>query len=221
MANNELNKSKLSKKTDIFLYLRMVFHRHVINRRFSNNRIKMLETLSEIDSVIRDAKDNKWSEIENIWNTIGFCFFIVLEMMTHVEMMIFERNKIKRIIFLRSAYTNLDLSIKDLLDLIGKKFEDCLITVGLSEKTINELDVIRNDLLEFYKKYKNEIELIIKIVSIHGAKEFNIFFSYYSSIDYSITVQVMLLFDDIVNKIGAYMKKIMMYSLEYIKKNYS
>jgi hypothetical protein len=180
----------------------------------------MIETLSEINSVIRDAKENQWKAIEYIYNTIGFWFFTILDMMTYIEMMIFEKNTIKQVTVMHSIYKNIEESINNLLDLTDKKFNDCLVEIEISKEMLNELEIIRSDFIEFILKHKKDIGNSKININDCGLKDFVKYYSKYFNHNYYIAVQIVIQLDDKIIIIGKYLQRIMEYTSNYIREKY-
>lgn len=211
----------LEEKIDLFSYVKMIIVRYNINRRFNNNRISMIELLSEISSILFNENDNQWIEIEYIYNTIGFWFFTILDMMTYIEMMIFERNKIKQVPIMHSIYKNLEESINNMLDHTDKKFNDYLVEIDISKEMLNELEIYKNDLIEFIEKHKDDIRNSKININDSESREFRKYFSKYFNHNYLIAVEVIMQLNDKLIIIGGFMQRLMEYTSNYINEKYS
>ena len=194
--------------------------RYNINRRFNNNRINMIEILSEISSVLFNENENQWIEIDYIYNTIGFWFFTILDMMTYIEMMIFERNKVKQVPIMHSIYKNLEESLNNILDRTDKKFNDYLVEIDISKEMINELEKYKNDLIEFIEKHKDDIGNSKININDSKLRDFSKYFSKYFNHNYLIAVEVLLQLNGKLIIIGSYMQRLMEYTSNYIKEKY-
>ena len=180
----------------------------------------MIEILSEISSVLFNENENQWIEIDYIYNTIGFWFFTILDMMTYIEMMIFERNKVKQVPIMHSIYKNLEESLNNILDRTDKKFNDYLVEIDISKEMINELEKYKNDLIEFIEKHKDDIGNSKININDSKLRDFSKYFSKYFNHNYLIAVEVLLQLNGKLIIIGSYMQRLMEYTSNYIKEKY-
>ena len=108
-----------------------------------------------------------------------------------------------------------------MLDHTDKKFNDYLVEIDISKEMLNELEIYKNDLIEFIEKHKDDIRNSKININDSESREFRKYFSKYFNHNYLIAVEVIMQLNDKLIIIGGFMQRLMEYTSNYINEKYS
>ncbi|MCG6195514.1 hypothetical protein LFX25_19930 [Leptospira sp. FAT2] len=188
----------------------------LLGKNKSDLRSTFRNTYENIDKMIKITHDviiaaeiNKWDDIIIIWNAIGYMLYISLESKHAIELLTYETEFDKQRLYIKNIINLIYESISDLESLLGGKLSKELIKLGLEKRILNDLKQERNKIINFKKCYFIDLQNVRNAFGGHRDHNFIEYNSIYRSIEKSSVMNLVFLYDDILNSLGKPMTEIM------------
>ena len=190
-----------------------------LDRTFQKTKNDLISQSDIIKEVIVHANVNNWTDIKNIYNTLGFVVLSSLDLKTYIQILIRTNDMLERISIVRMIFTQIYEIGEDLNYLTGRSFQASLEKINANNELL-EIRNVRNDLIGFKHIYDDDIRSIRITIGAHREQDYMIFHNMLCDIDYTVSISLVIAVDNILNKFGTVMNKIMNRCIEYVEKNY-
>ncbi len=196
--------------------------------RFSQSKdliIKMadivLETVAHAEfQVKKEEHVNEWSSIIKIWNVIGFVLLASLDLKIYLELMCMSKDNMQKIAITRMVYTQLYEIAKNLDDLTNIRFVEEMKKINANQY-IAELYEKRKMLSDLKRRYEKDLFSVRVNIGAHREKNYQVFHQYLCSMDYTASIQLVFMFNEVIDALGETLQKIMNQSVGFIKDTYN
>lgn len=197
---NNYNKSSLDKELEDLISKDRINLMATYDANFQEQE----QTFSFIVHSIKHAEFNNFNDNKLIWNIAGFINIISYDLKIIVRDLIFAQTEWQKRHYARQACLIIYESVDSLFELLGKDFKE-LTKNRLNISELEEiLKDIRKDLNLFKTTNSKKLHEIRNVAIAHRDNEVLRQVEIIQQINWHETIQMILKFDNILNKLGSF-----------------
>lgn len=211
MINYNVSNVDIELETNIDIDKASMFN--LYNKNFETQE----KTLEYIIAGLEHSDFNNFGDSKLVWNIAAYINIISYDLKIIGRDIAFARTDWQKRHYIRQACLIIHESIDDLFQLLGKEFND-LIKNRVDISTLNsELLDLRKDLNHYKSRYLKTLKEIRNVAIAHRDTEVLTQFNLIVQISWTESIGMMSEFDDILNRFGRFLSKLMQMNFTGLK----